>query len=116
MSKRLSSCPIRIVLMPGHYSAMMSRFAEELVVPEANRSAKKLRCWGCKCRMPEEIMKTGRYPPCAQRMEQHVIRIIRLVRVIFVKQISLLDLCVKQSIQFAPEHSHLFVRQNADSL
>src|ERR1035437_321945 len=41
MSERLSSRPIRIVLMPGHYSAMMSRLAEELVVPEPNRSAKK---------------------------------------------------------------------------
>jgi hypothetical protein len=85
MSERLSSRPIRIVLMPGHYSAMMSRLAEELVVPEPNRSAKKLRCGDCKCRMPEEIVKPGRYPPCAQRVEQHVIRITRLVRVIFVK-------------------------------
>src|ERR1700681_461519 len=75
MSKRLSSCPVRIVLMPGHYSAMMSRFAEELVMPEPNRSSQKSPGWGGTCRMPEEIVKTGRYAPCAQRMEQNVIRI-----------------------------------------
>src|ERR1700676_1636212 len=85
MSKGLSSRPIGIVLMPGHNSAMMRRFAEELVVPEANCSAKKLRGWGCKCRMPEEIVKPWRYAPCAQRMEQHVIGIAGLIRVIFVK-------------------------------
>src|ERR1700726_4756869 len=79
MSKRFSSRPIRIVLMPGHYSAMMSRLAEELVMPEPNCSAKKLPGRDCKCRMPQEIVKAGRYPPCAQGMEQHVIRIPRLV-------------------------------------
>ena len=79
MSQRLRSRPIRIVLMPGHDSAMMSRLAEKLVVPEPNRSAQKLRCRDRECRMPQEIVKTGRYPPCAQGMEQHVIRITRLV-------------------------------------
>src|SRR5437660_1875510 len=79
MSKRLSSRPIRIVLMPGHYSAMMSRLAEELVVPEANRAAKKLHRRDGESRMPQEIVKSRRYPPCAQGMEQHVIRITGLV-------------------------------------
>ena len=69
MSKRLRSRPIRIVLMPGHDSAMMSRLAEKLVVPESNRSAKKLRCRDRECRMPQEIVKAGSYPPCAQGME-----------------------------------------------
>src|SRR5450755_4332644 len=79
MSQRLSSRPIRIVLMPGHDSAVMSRLAEKLVVPEPNRSAKKLRRRNCERRMPQEIVKTGRDPPCAEGMEQHVIRIAGLV-------------------------------------
>src|ERR1700722_8457567 len=115
MSQRLCSRPVRIVLMPGHDTAMMSRLAEELVMPEPNRSAKKLRCRDGECRMPEEIVKTGRYPPCAQGMKQHVIGVTGLVGVIFVKQVSLFDPCVKQSSQFAPEHFYLFVRQDADA-
>ena len=79
MSQRLSSRPIRIVLMPGHDSAMMSGLAEKLVVPEPNRSAQKLRCRDGDCGMPQEVVKTGRYTPCAQSMKQHVIRITRLV-------------------------------------
>src|SRR6202050_354321 len=79
MSERLGSRPIRIVLMPGHYAAMMSRLAEELVLPEPDRFAKKLRRRDCECRMPQEIVKAGSDPPCAQGMEQHVIRIPRLV-------------------------------------
>jgi len=79
MSQRLRSRPIRIVLMPGHDSAMMSRFAEKLVVPEPNRSTKKLRCRDRECRMPQQIVKPWRYPPRAQGMKQNVIRIARLV-------------------------------------
>src|SRR5277367_5720959 len=79
MSQRLSSRPVGIILMPGHDSAMMSRLAEELVVPEPNRSTKKLCGRDSECRMPEEIVKAGSYPPCAQGMEQHVVRIAGLV-------------------------------------
>ena len=61
--------------MPGHDSAMMSRLAEELVVPEPNRSAKKLRGRDGECRMPQKIVKTWRDPPRAQGVEQHVIRV-----------------------------------------
>jgi hypothetical protein len=79
MSKRLSSRPIRIVLMPSHDSAMTSRLAEELVVPEANRAAKKLRCRDRERRMPQEIVESGFYPPCAQSLKQHLIWITGLV-------------------------------------
>src|SRR6266480_204754 len=39
VGKRLSSGPVRIILVPGHKSPMMSGFAEQLVVPEANGAA-----------------------------------------------------------------------------
>src|ERR1700730_4244398 len=79
MSQRLSSRPIRIVLVPGHYSAVMRRLAKELVMPEPTLSAQIWSCRNCECRMPQEIVKTGHDPPCAQSMEQYVIRITRLV-------------------------------------
>jgi len=85
MSQRLSARPVRIILMPGHDSAMMRRLAEELIVPEPDRPAQKLRCRDRECGMPQEIVKSRRDPPCAQRVEQDVVRISRLVRVEFVK-------------------------------
>lgn len=115
MSQRLSSRPIRVVLMPGHDAAMMSRLAKKLVVPEPNRSTQKLRCRDRERRMPQEIVKTRRYAPCAQGMEQHMIRIAGLVRVVFVKQVSIFASCVEQSRQFVLEHFYLFIRQDADS-
>lgn len=39
MGKRLSSRPVRIVLMPGDHTAVMRRLAEELIVPKADGSA-----------------------------------------------------------------------------
>jgi hypothetical protein len=39
MRQGLSSRPVRVVLMPRDYSAVVCGFAEELVVPKANWSA-----------------------------------------------------------------------------
>src|SRR5215469_18178103 len=36
VSKRLSSGPVRVILVPGNNPPVMSGFAEQLVVPEAN--------------------------------------------------------------------------------
>src|SRR5689334_5375042 len=89
VSQRLSARPVRIVLMPGHDATVMRRLAEELIVPEANGSAQKLHGRDREGRMPQDVVKTGRDPPCAEGMEQHMIGITRLVRVVFVKQVPL---------------------------
>ncbi len=39
VGKRLSSGPVRVILVPGNKSPVMSGFAEQLVVPEANGAA-----------------------------------------------------------------------------
>ena len=39
VGKRLSSGPVRVILVPGNDSPVMSWFAEQLVVPEANGAA-----------------------------------------------------------------------------
>jgi hypothetical protein len=39
VGKRLSSVPVRVILVPGNNSSVMSGFAEQLVVPEANGAA-----------------------------------------------------------------------------
>ena len=65
--------------MPGHYAAVMGRLAEQLIVPEANCSPQELRRGNRKGGVPEQVVKTGCYTPCAQRMEQDVIRVVRFV-------------------------------------
>src|SRR5438874_11900447 len=39
VGKRLSSGPVRVILVPGNNSPVMSGLAEQLVVPEANGAA-----------------------------------------------------------------------------
>src|SRR5215470_19599134 len=43
MRHRLGASPVRIVLMPGDYSTVVRGFAEQLIVPKADRAAQQLR-------------------------------------------------------------------------
>src|SRR5258705_7939450 len=73
VGKRLGSGPVRVILVPGHNSPVMSGFAEQLVVPEANGAAQQLRRRHSECRVPEQIVEAWRDAPGAERMEQHMI-------------------------------------------
>src|SRR5258708_17159712 len=75
VGNRMGSGPVRVILVPGHNSAVMSGFAEQLVVPEANGAAQQLRRRNSKCRVPEQIVKAWRGAPGAERMEQHLVGI-----------------------------------------
>src|SRR5215831_16833074 len=72
VSKRLSSGPVRVILVPGNNSPVMSRFAEKLVVPEANGAAQQLRRGNRDSWVPEQVVKAWRDAPRAERMEQNM--------------------------------------------
>src|SRR5262249_1919992 len=82
VSKRLSSSPVRVILVPGPNSPVTGGFAEQLVVPKANAAAQQLRRRNGDSRVPQQVVKAWRDPPGAERMEQHMVGIGRLVRVV----------------------------------
>src|SRR5215469_15248778 len=101
--------------MPGHDSAVMRRFAEQLVMLEADRAAQQLRCRGGECRMPQQVVKAGGDTPGPERVEQHMVGIGGLVRMVLVKQFSIFPRRVQQPGQFLSERLYLLVRENANS-
>src|SRR5271163_1554337 len=69
MSQRGRARPVRIILMPGHHSAVPRRLAKKLVVPEAHRTIEQLRRRNEKRRVPQEIVKARHHTPSSQRMK-----------------------------------------------
>ena len=114
MGHRLGPRPVRIVLMPGYDAAMLGRFAEQLVVPEPHRAAEQLAGGHRERRMPQQIVKAGRNPPSAQRMEQHGIGIVRFVGVVLVPQFASRMVRPKELGQLAAQGFDLFIRQNSN--
>src|SRR2546425_482873 len=56
--------PVGIVLMPGHNSAMMRWFVEDLIVPETHRPGEPLRSRNDDPRIPEQIMNPAVHRSC----------------------------------------------------
>lgn len=75
MSNGRGPGPIRIILVPNHYPAVMRRLVEDLIVPETHRPIEQLRRSNNKRRIPQEIVKARRYAPRAERMEEYAIGI-----------------------------------------
>ena len=82
------SGPIRIVLMPGYNTAMFCRFAEQLIMPEADSLiAQKLMSRHQKCRIPEDVMKPRSYSPMTKGVKNNPAWIGRFIGMEFIKQI-----------------------------
>src|SRR5262245_9365752 len=73
--ERRGARPVGIVLMPGDYTAVIRWFAEELIVPEPQRTAEQLRSGNEESRMPEQIMEAGFDAPGAEGVEDYAGRI-----------------------------------------
>src|SRR5206468_3726590 len=82
----LGARPVRVILMPRHDAPMMRGLAEQLVMPKAHGPAQQLRRGHQKRRIPEQVMKTRRDAPRAQRMKEHRPGISRFVRMEFVEE------------------------------
>src|SRR5437868_4258832 len=89
VSQRLRSRPVRIILMPCDYAAVMRRFGKQLIMPEAHRAAEQLRRRHSEGRIPQQIMKTRRNAPRAEGVKERRRRVCGFVRVEFVKQVML---------------------------
>lgn len=72
--------------MPDDDAAVMRRFVEDLIVPEAHSATEQLRRGNNKRRMPKHVVQTGLDTPRAQCMKQDLLRVRRLVRIELVKQ------------------------------
>ena len=65
--------------MPGHDPSMLRGLAEQLVVPEPNRTADQLTRGNDNCRIPKHIVKRSFDSPRSQCMEKNIVRIAGLV-------------------------------------
>src|SRR4051812_11384870 len=74
---RFSASPIRVVLVPRHYSAVLRGFAEQLIVPEPNRAAQQLRRGHQKRRVPQNVVERLLDAPSTQRVEQDCAGVLR---------------------------------------
>ncbi len=70
MRHGLCASPVRIVLMPRHDTAMMRRFAEQLVVPKSDGPIQQLASRNGDGWVPEQIVKRLTNSPGTQRMKQ----------------------------------------------
>src|SRR5207248_11772316 len=71
MRDGLRARPVRVVLMPRDYSAMLRWLAEKLVVPEAHSAIEQLRCRHCESRIPQHIMETSCDAPRSERVKEN---------------------------------------------
>ena len=99
--------------MPGHDTAVPRRFAEELVVPESHGAAQQLAGRHHKRRVPQQIVESRRDPPGPEGVEQHGIRVGRLVRVILVPQFVPRMIRLEEHVEFAAQRFDLLVGQHA---
>tara|TARA_Y100001934_G_scaffold129080_1_gene156629 strand:- start:1481 stop:1885 length:405 start_codon:yes stop_codon:yes gene_type:complete len=65
---------------------MSGRFAEKLVVKEAKVRAHQLVRRHEKGRVPEDVVKSGPYPPRSQGMKKDPIRVSRFVGMVLIKK------------------------------
>ena len=79
MGHRLGAGPVRIILMPRHYAAMMGRLVENLIVPKAHRPVQKLRRRHQEGRVPQQVVKRCGHAPRTQRMKENLARVSRFV-------------------------------------
>ena len=86
--------------MPGDDSAVLGRFAEQLVMPEPDGSAQQLRGRDPKRPMPEQIVKTWRNPPRSQGVKQDAVRISGLVGVVLVPEFLSVVFRIEQPRKF----------------
>ena len=109
----LRASPIRVVLVPGHHSAVLGRLAEQLIVPETHCAPEQLRGGHDECRAPQDVMECGFDSPCAQSVKQHCFRICRLVRVVLVEQRMPGVGLREQAGQLRPQNFHLPIVEQA---
>ena len=83
---RFGTCPVRIILMPRHHTAVTRRLAEQLVVPEANRTIEQLRCRNDEGRVPQQVVEGRRDAPRTERVKEHLRRVGGLVGVKLVEK------------------------------
>src|SRR4026208_1241967 len=79
VGQRRGPGPVRIVLMPDNYAAMMGRFVEDLIVPEPDCATEQLRGGNNKRLVPEQIVQARLDTPRTQRMKEDAFGIGRLV-------------------------------------
>src|SRR6266550_261223 len=115
MSHRPRPGPIRVILMPGNDTTVMRRFVKNLVVPKTNGRAKKLRSGKQERWIPQQIVKSWRDTPSAQRMKQNCVRIGRFIAVVFVEQFTSLSIGVQKSVKFGAQNFNLPVVQQANA-
>src|SRR4051794_10573799 len=111
MGHRLRSGPVRIILVPEHNAAMMCRLVEDLIVPEAHRTADQLRRRHREAGMPEDVMQTRQNTPRTESVEEDLVRIRGLVRVELIEQAIAWMAWINEVEHFAAEHFDLFIIQ-----
>src|ERR1043165_1613616 len=79
VSHRSRSGPVGIVLMPDHDAAVMRGLVEDLIVPEAHCAFEQLSGRHGETRMPKHVVQTRQDSPGAERVEEDLFRIRRLV-------------------------------------
>src|SRR4249920_140809 len=87
MSHGFGPGPIRIVLVPGHYTTFFWRLGKQLIMPESHGMvAEQLACSHQESRIPQHIMKIPAYPPGTERMKQDGIVVQRFIEMELIKE------------------------------
>ena len=111
----LRAGPVGVVLVPGDHAAMVCGFAEELVMPETDRTVEQLRGGDEEGWTPQDIVECGAGAPCAEGVEEDRVGIARFVRVVLVEELVRGVAGVHEAGQLGAERFDLIVVENLDA-
>ena len=101
--------------MPNDNAAVVRRFVEDLIVPEAHWSIEQLSRRDNESRMPQDIVQSLGNAPCSERVKKYLVRIGRFVCVEFVEEVMTGMRRIYQLGEFATQHLELRVVEHFDS-
>ena len=109
------ACPVRIILMPGHHTTMVSRLAEQLVMPETDRASQELGGGQGKGRIPQGIVKARTQAPAAQGVEENLLGLTGLVGMILIPPLAPRMIGFKECVQLLSQEIHLRITQQRNA-
>ena len=101
--------------MPDDDAAVVCRFVEDLIVPEAHWTIEQLSRRHGESRMPQDIVQSRRNAPRAECVKKYLIGIGRFVCVEFVEEVVTGVCGIYQLREFATQHVELRVLEYFDS-
>ena len=101
--------------MPDDDAAVVCRFVEDLIVPEAHWSIEQLSCRDDECRIPQEVVQAWCYAPCSECVKEDLVGIGRFVCVEFVKQVMTWVCGIDQFCKLAAQNVELRLVEHFDS-